>query len=208
MAEEKNQGGSLILVKEFLKPYIKPMKIRSVELQFEICGVKLEVNNTKLTLVSLYRPGNPTANNNILGFFDNLESFLEQHRGVNDIILAGDLNIDLLKNDVNTRVLTDIFKSYNMSLLNSNRPTRPSDNINGGTIIDHIFTSVQNNAIFDVLNYDCSNRKVVISALDLPVVRPKDKFQYTQKILRRKLENVYGPDVKGKLVSGLRSVRH
>jgi Reverse transcriptase (RNA-dependent DNA polymerase)/Endonuclease-reverse transcriptase len=178
---KKTQGGSLILVKEFLKPYIKPMKIRSVELQFEICGVKLEVNNTKITLVSLYRPSNPTANNNILNFFDNLETFLEQHRGVNDIILAGDLNIDLLKSDVNTRLLTDIFKSYNMSLLNSNRPTRHSDNINGGTLIDHIFTSVQNNSIFDIINYDCSDHKVVLSALDLPVVRPRDKFKYTRK---------------------------
>jgi hypothetical protein len=55
------------------------------------------------------------------------------------------------------------------------------DNIIGGTLIDHIFTSVQNNSIFDVLNYDCSDHKVIISAVDLPVVRPKDKFKYTRQ---------------------------
>jgi hypothetical protein len=178
---KKIQGGSLILVKEFLKAHIKPLKLRSVELEFEICGVKLEINNTKVTLVSLYRPSNPTANGNIPGFFDNLETFLEQHRGVNDIILAGDLNLDLLNNDANTRLLTEIFKTYNMSLLNPNRPTRLSNNINGGTLIDHIFTSIQNILTFDLLDYDCSDHKAIISALDLPVERPKDKFKYTRK---------------------------
>lgn len=65
----KAQGGSLILVKDYLKSYVKNVKIRSVELKFEICGAKLEINNTKILLVSLYRPSNPTANNDMIGFF-------------------------------------------------------------------------------------------------------------------------------------------
>jgi exonuclease III len=154
---KKLQGGSLILVKEYLQPYVKELKIKSTELKFEICGAKLEINNTKLTLISLYRPNNPVANRDMPGFFDNLENFLEKHRGVNDIILAGDLNLDLLKDEMNTRLLTDIFKTYDMTLLNVNQVTRPNDNVNGGTLIDHIFTSIPNSSKFDILKYDCSD---------------------------------------------------
>lgn len=114
---KKAQGGSLILVKDFLKPYTKNISIKSVESHFEICGAKIEINNTKLSMISLYRPSNPVANKNISEFFDNLEDFLEQHRGVHDILLAGDLNIDLLNSDTNAKRLTDIFSTYNMSLL-------------------------------------------------------------------------------------------
>jgi len=171
---KKLQGGSLILIRDFLKPYVKSIKTRSEELKFEICGAKLEHNNRTLTLFSLYRPSNPTANNDFDGFFDNLENFLEQHRGVNDIILAGDLNLDLLKNDNNSRLLTDIFKTYNMSLLNQNRVTRPNCNTNGGTLIDHIFTNIQNEAQFEIINYNCSDHNAITCSLDLPVDRPKD----------------------------------
>jgi hypothetical protein len=175
------QGGSLILVKDFLQPYIKSMQIKSVELTFEICGAKLEINNTILTLVSLYRPSNPTANNDFIGFFDNLENFLEKHRGTSEIILAGDLNLDLLTNDVNARLLSDIFKTYNMSLVNSNRVTRPNNNVNGGTLIDHIFTSIPHDAIFEIINYNCSDHNAIVSSLDLPVKRPKDFFRLVRK---------------------------
>jgi len=178
---KKLQGGSLILVKEYLQPYTKEIKIKSTELKFEICGAKLEINNTKLTLISLYRPNNPVANRDIPGFFDNLENFLEKHRGVNDIILAGDLNLDLLKDETNTRLLTDIFKTYDMTLLNINRVTRPNDNINGGTLIDHIFTSIPNSSKFDTLEYDCSDHKAIFTTLDIPIERPKDVFRYVRK---------------------------
>jgi len=99
------QGGSLILVKDFLKTSVKSMKIKTVESKFEICGAKLEINYKKYTLISLYRPSNPTSNSDFAGFFENLENFLEHHRGTNDIILAGDLNIDLLTNDNNAKTL-------------------------------------------------------------------------------------------------------
>jgi Reverse transcriptase (RNA-dependent DNA polymerase)/Endonuclease-reverse transcriptase len=178
---KKAQGGSLILVKEFLKPHVKKIVIKSVELKFEICGANLEINNTKLLLVSLYRPSNPTANTDISGFFENLENFLEKHRGVHDIILAGDLNLNLLNCDTNAKLLIDIFHTYNMSLVNANQITRVNGNINGGTLIDHIFTSVKHNSDFQVLDYDCSDHRAITAALDIPLIRPKDFFKQVRK---------------------------
>jgi hypothetical protein len=178
---KKLQGGSLILVKEYLHPHVKEIKIKSTELKFEICGAKLQINNTKLTLISLYRPNNPVSNRDIPGFFENLENFLEKHRGVNDIILAGDLNLDLLKDDTNSRLLKDIFKTYDMTLLNINQVTRPNDNLNGGTLIDHIFTSIPNSSNFDILKYNYSDHDAILATLDLPIERPKDVFRFVRK---------------------------
>jgi Reverse transcriptase (RNA-dependent DNA polymerase) len=179
---KKAQGGSLILVKDFLKPYVKDIKIRSVESKFEICGAALDINNTKLTLVSLYRPNNRVANRDINGFFDNLEDFLEKHRGTNDIILAGDLNIDILKDEPNTRHLIDIFETYNMKLLNGGKITRANNNnVNGGSLIDHIFTSIVQETTYDIIDYECSDHKAIISSLNLPISRPKDRFKLTRK---------------------------
>lgn len=122
---KKAQGGSLILVRDYLKPFVKEIKVRSEELKFELCGANLEINNTKLTLFSLYRQNNPVANKDISGFLENLEDFLEKHRGgINDIILAGDLNIDIFKDEANSRLLTDIYKTYKMTLLNKHIITR------------------------------------------------------------------------------------
>jgi hypothetical protein len=134
-----------------------------------------------LTLVALYRPSNTTANTDIAGFFENLENFLEKHRGVDDIILAGDLNLNLLNNDTNTKLLTDIFHTYNMSLVNVNRVTRVNNNTNGGTLIDHIYTSVTHKSDFDVLDYDCSDHRAIIASLDIPIIRPKDFYKQVRK---------------------------
>jgi hypothetical protein len=66
------------------------------------------------------------------------------------------LNLNLLNNDTNTKLLIDIFQTYNMSLVNVNAITRVNDNSNGGTLIDHIFTSIKHDSIFKVLDYECS----------------------------------------------------
>jgi hypothetical protein len=178
---KRAQGGSLILVNDILKPYVKKIVIKSEESKFEICGAKLEINNTKITLVALYRPSNPIANSDMSGFFENLENFLEKHRGVNDIILAGDLNLNLLTKDTNTKLLVDIFQTYNMTLVNVNGITRLNDNLNGGTLIDQIFTSIKHNSVFEVFDYECSDHRAITASLDTPINRPKDFYKQVRK---------------------------
>jgi Reverse transcriptase (RNA-dependent DNA polymerase)/Endonuclease-reverse transcriptase len=173
--KNKAYGGSLILVRDYLKPHAKKMRIKSVENKFEICGATLEINNSKITLISLYRPSNKKANGDMSGFFDLLEDFLEKHRGTNDIILAGDLNVDLLEETANSRHLINIFDTYNMKLINTNKITRKNvTNENRGTLIDHIFTSIQKNNTFNVLEYDTSDHHAVTSTIDVPICKPRD----------------------------------
>jgi exonuclease III len=134
---------------------------------------KIDINNTKLTIISLYRPSNAASNKELSGFFENLEDLLERHRGSNDIILAGDLNIDCMKEELNTRHLLDIFRTYNMSLVNTGKVTRVNDSLNGGTLIDHIFTNIEHNSP-DTHEYTGSDHKAVSCNVNLPVTRPKD----------------------------------
>jgi Reverse transcriptase (RNA-dependent DNA polymerase) len=68
-----------------------------------------------------------------------------------------------------------------MTLVNTNQITRVNGNINGGTLIDHIFTSVQHNSVFQVLDYDCSDHRAITTALDIPLIRPKDFRKQVRK---------------------------
>jgi hypothetical protein len=177
--KKKSGGGSLILVRDFLRPYTKEIKIKSVQSKFEVCGAKIDINNTKLTIISLYRPSNAASNREIPVFFENLEDLLERHRGSNDIILAGDLNIDCMKEEPNAIHLLDIFRTYNMSLVNTDKITRANDSSNGGTLIDHIFTNIAHNSP-DTHDYTGSDHKAVSCNVNLPVNRPKDYYKQTR----------------------------
>jgi Reverse transcriptase (RNA-dependent DNA polymerase)/Endonuclease-reverse transcriptase len=178
--KNKACGGALILVSNFLQPYTKEIKIKSVQSKFEVCGAKIDINNTKLTLISLYRPSNAASNKELPGFFEKLEDLLEKHRGLNDIILAGDLNVDCIKEEPNSRHLLDIFRTYNMNLVNTEKITRKNDNSTGGTLIDHIFTNIAHNSP-DTHEYTGSDHKAVSCNVNLLVTRPKDFCKVTRK---------------------------
>lgn len=179
---KKERGGSLILLLDSLKCKITKMKIKAVENLFEICGAKIEFNCRKVTLISLYRPSNPEANQKISKFFENLGSFLEKHRGSNDIILAGDLNINLLVPhlDNNAKKLIDIVNTYDLYLINNVGVTRAADNVHGGSLIDHIFSNVTQKNTFSIIYNILSDHNAVFSTINLPVLRVKDSFKMSR----------------------------
>jgi exonuclease III len=182
------RGGSLILLRNTLKCKVTKMRIKSIENLFEICGAKIEFNNRKVVLISLYRPSNSMANSKFNAFFENLESFLEKHRGADEIIIAGDLNINLLASDTNARKLTEIMNAYNLFLVNNVGVTRAADNIQGGTLIDHIFSNITQNNTFQIINNILSDHKAVTASINLPTQRIKDTFQMTRSFCDKNWE--------------------
>jgi exonuclease III len=177
------RGGSLILLRTTLKCKITKMRIKTVENLFEVCGAKIEFNSRKVILISLYRPSNAEANTKFSSFFENLESFLEKHRGTNDIIMAGDLNINILAApfDNNAKKLTEIMNTYDMYLVNNEGVTRAADNPQGGSLIDHIFSNITQSNTFQIINNILSDHKAVSASINLPVQRIKDSFQMIRK---------------------------
>jgi hypothetical protein len=168
-------------VKESLSPKVKQVKIKSFESIFETCGAKIFVNNRKLKFISLYRPSNPKSNNNMPKFFENLENLLEKHRGMDDCVLAGDLNINMLDDTSDSRLLKNIFETYDMHLLNSNGITRVCGNDQGGTQIDFVFSSITHNCSFEIINNIFSDHKLISSVIDFPIILAKDTFRFCRR---------------------------
>jgi malonyl CoA-acyl carrier protein transacylase len=77
--------------------------------------------------------------------------------------------------------------------------TRVNDNSNGGTLIDHIFTSIKHDSIFKVLDYECSDHKAIITSLDIPLIRPKDYKKQVRKFSEDNWQKFLDLLLKGRL---------
>jgi hypothetical protein len=100
--------------------------------------------------------------------------------------LAGDLNVDLLEDNANARLLLDIFNTYNMKLINTETVTRINgNNKNGGTLIDHVFSSIQSNNSFEILDYHTSDHNAVLATIDVPIRKPKDYHKLVRKFSKQ-----------------------
>jgi exonuclease III len=172
-ARAKNQrGGTLILGKKHHKQF-KRVGFKSREMYYEICGVSLKLGTNRVIFVSIYRPSNPKSDAKLDKFFDDLVKTLEKIHdqfGVDaKFLVAGDLNIDLLKNDSKANKLINIFKNFGLNLINSS-PTRIAGN--SKTLIDHLFTN------FEVDNNSVKTESVIFSdheavTLSLPFATQK-----------------------------------
>lgn len=115
----KKRGGVVILVKPHIE--FKPLSLLDycTETSFECCGIS--VND--FVIICIYRT--PSSDPNI--FFEKLTLILE--RFIIDknkkIVLAGDFNINMLKNDVNSSKLRDLIANFNLTV-NITEPTRQS----------------------------------------------------------------------------------
>ena len=74
------------------------------------------------------------------GFFNILEKFLEEHNFSRKQIIAGDFNIDLLRDNQEYRGLSDIFTSFGMNLLSQRSQSRETST--SASCIDHIWGNV------------------------------------------------------------------
>lgn len=113
-------GGTTIYVKSTIK--YKTLINLSDE-NVELIAIELPdiiINNRKLILISVYR--SPKCIFHV--FLNKIETVLDQ-LGAQTILLVGDINIDMLKNSTNQRILNP-FSEFNMYSCHSHitRPTR------------------------------------------------------------------------------------
>lgn len=129
----KKGGGTAIYLNEQLKHNL----LENVE-AFNKIAVEIRLEGKKIRLVTMYRP--PERSNMVM-FLDELEKTLDSPKLT---ILAGDLNIDLLKTDcVVTEKYMDLLSSYGYNIRNQicvQFATRTAS----CSIIDHIMTNLPN----------------------------------------------------------------
>lgn len=124
-----------------------------VELDFEVCGVKFEVGETKYLFLCLYR--SPNGDFNV--FADRLERTLEKVRSLDrEIYVCGDFNVNFLEESSQRKTLVELFISFNLIGI-VHEPTRLNNQL------DNIFTGVQNSSqLVEVFDVPYSDHRAVL----------------------------------------------
>uniref|UniRef100_A0A1B6KMS7 Reverse transcriptase domain-containing protein n=1 Tax=Graphocephala atropunctata TaxID=36148 RepID=A0A1B6KMS7_9HEMI len=138
--EKSNKGGVIILSKEqieWTQMAIHLPENLCEEKQFEFCATVFLIKKFKFVLIGLYR----SPNSNVNVFLDRLSCLIDLVvKKYPYIILAGDLNINVLKNSSEHVKLKNILKSFDMNYT-VNFPTR----VFQGSVsaIDNFLTSLK-----------------------------------------------------------------
>jgi exonuclease III len=158
-----NRGGVAFLVNKKCGFKSKVVKSDSFEMSFETCSIDLFIENRVIQLILIYRPSNTLNNtqNQIQSFFCHLENLLANTIAHDkEVILLGDLNVDLLKSNDNSAQLINVMTAYQFSLLNSMKPTR---SFNGSSSSSSSFISLSL-CIFTCLTFEiCRSEKLYIN---------------------------------------------
>lgn len=100
----------------------------------ESIQVDIQIQNKTITLFPIYRP--PSQNVNT--FVAELDTIINNLQKKQDVIIAGDMNVDILKENITTTKYLDMLMSNGLHSL-VNETTREDDNNNTQTCIDHLF---------------------------------------------------------------------
>jgi len=160
--EKKCGGGLLIYVH---KNYQYEMLLRKSTSYCEIIIIKILVNTNPLIVIGVYRPPNTDFNEFIKDFECTIEIYSN-----NEVIICGDMNIDLLSHDSKTLQYKDLLKSYDISISN-NAITRNAS----ATIIDHILSfNLQTNILtLTATKTNLSDHNSLITIIDRDSVAKK-----------------------------------
>lgn len=154
--ENAIHGGSLILLtKKFKFKERKDIVSLSVERTIEIACVELE----QLVVLSVYRP--PSS---VYDCFESIMDDVLQKLGKlgKNIIVCGDLNVNLLEDSSNSLKIKNLFQSYNLNHLFL-EPTRIT--ATSSTCLDNIFTDILpiNKKIISQLDSDHCGQLITFS---------------------------------------------
>lgn len=144
-------GGTTIYVKSTIK--YKTLINLSDE-NVELIAIELPdiiINNRKLILISVYR--SPKCIFHV--FLNKIETVLDQ-LGAQTILLVGDINIDMLKNSTNQRILVNLFSEFNMYSCHSHI-TRPTSK----TSIDWVFSTDSSNFFVHCIENSLSDHNIL-----------------------------------------------
>jgi exonuclease III len=140
-------------------------------------------------LVLVYRPSNRQNNGQLQNFFNHLENLIVNSIAQDkEIVLLGDLNVDLLKSNSDSCQLLDIMTAYQFSLLNELKPTRSLNE--SATLIDHLFCNFACDNNVDILPICFSDHDAVLCKFDIKFKLPEDKYGFTLDYILMKIGKI------------------
>lgn len=132
---EGKGGGVAIYIKENLNYSQISLETKS----FESIQTDININNKNISLLSIYRP----PDKKVSEFIKELEIIISKINNKQEIIIVGDINIDINKQNKTTATYLDMLTSNGMQPM-INECTREDPNKNTRTCIDHLFAKCNN----------------------------------------------------------------
>jgi Reverse transcriptase (RNA-dependent DNA polymerase) len=173
---KSSRGGVLLLVKNTYCHSWKKLKLKSIESEFEVCGIETTIDSKAIKIVLVYRPSNPSNNGKLDVFLERLGDLAEMNCNVDsEMILMGDLNINMLEKTCYSDSLSELMDTFNLKLLNHIVPTRVANT--SSTLLDHIYSNVDCSFKINVEQVSFSDHDCVECEFEIYVKPPKDSFK-------------------------------
>lgn len=126
----EGRGGGIAL---YVRENIMHSNIKIQTISFEAIQIDVNYANKFLTLIIIYRP----PKNNIKDFIIELDQTLNKINNKHDIIVTGDMNIDILMQNITTTKYTEMLSSNGLQCI-INGSTREDIKKKTNTCIDHV----------------------------------------------------------------------
>lgn len=127
---EGRGGGIAVYIRDDIYHNTTPLNTVS----FETIQVDINIKNKIITLFPIYRP----PSQNVTTFVTELDTIINNVHEKQQLIIVGDMNVDILKENITTTKYLDMLMSNGLHCL-VNETTREDDNNNTQTCIDHLF---------------------------------------------------------------------
>lgn len=163
-------GGVGIYVLSSLKPSII-FRENQINAHLENIWLSLHIFNIDIKIGVLYRPPN---NNNLQASIQMIDMLLEEIIPTCDeLVLLGDLNINLYNQNNASGLLTDLFESYNIKQLVT-KPTRKTSLLDIFAVTN---TDLVNSNILHYDMHDITDHQLILCDLKLVHSKPSSKFK-------------------------------
>ncbi|KAG5877017.1 hypothetical protein JTB14_000093 [Gonioctena quinquepunctata] len=173
-------GGVAIYANNKISGNCKEINVRKfcIELDFEIVAVSIDEH---LCVACIYRSPDGSTDNFFLNLSTSLMEIIERSKYQ---VIMGDLNIDKLTQDKNSKELNYIFESFSLKSL-INEPTRIDrrNGFNSRTAIDYVVTNEGVKEECEVFEPHISDHKAQILKIVLPYTSKIDEVK-NEKVIR------------------------
>lgn len=131
------RGGGIAI---YVKNHLKFEKIEIVANHFEVIGINLTIDKMDITVLAIYRPPGFSS---MSTFATELDSIVKGSGISKNLIILGDINIDILKDNESLHY-KDVISSNGLVMCNDVIPTRVDIGKGSKTNIDHAIVRIKN----------------------------------------------------------------
>lgn len=166
---KQQRGGGVAI---YVRNVYSCKEVTTIQDTHEIQVVEIKMNNKTYNFVIIYNPNKPNAINMMESLSQVLESL-----GSSNIVLIGDLNIDINEKSDLTDNYIDFIQSYGL-ILNNKLPTREASDHGLKSLIDHVITSPNITCNISNINDTISDHNILL--IEPNIIAPKKEIILTK----------------------------